>query len=159
VPEIDDEEKPDEEILSFLTFALGKETYGIDIRSVREIILSKQLTRVPNAKGFVTGIMNLRGMVIPVIDAKKRLGFAPLNGISNEESMNIIIVEEDGLRTGVGVDLVEDIVKFSKDMIVMSGQVLGSADSSYVHGMGKTDGKTIVLLDIKSFCGADEHYY
>ena len=158
VPVIDDEEV-EEEMLSFLTFALGKETYGIDIKSVREIILSKQLTRVPNAKEFVTGIMNLRGMVIPAIDAKKRLGFSSSNEGNDQENMNIIIVEEEGLRTGIRVDMVEDIVKFSKDMIVMSAQVLGGSESSFVYGMGKTDDKTIVLLDIKTFCGVDEHYY
>ncbi|MDH5542522.1 MAG: chemotaxis protein CheW [Nitrospinota bacterium] len=156
---------------AFLTFQLGKERYGVDINKVMEIILNKNLTRVPHAKGFVSGIMNLRGMVIPVINARKKLKFASGNAAGgngtasvhvsgkSSEWENIIIIENDGLRTGILVDFVDDIVRFKDDMIVSAEQALGGINTDFIQGVGKTEDKTILLLDIKTFCDSKEEYF
>jgi len=169
--EKDDSTAQEKKLEAFLTFQLGKERYGVDINKVMEIILNKNLTRVPHAKGFVSGIMNLRGMVIPVINARKKLKFASGNASSrngtasapvagkSSEWENIIIIENDGLRTGILVDFVDDIVRFKDDMIVSAEQALGGINTDFIRGVGKTEDKTILLLDIKTFCDSKEEYF
>jgi len=140
---------------SFLTFMLGTEEYGFPITAVREIILKRHVTRVPNSKTFVTGIMNLRGMVIPVINAKKKLGFRT----EGDKSENIIIIEDEGMITGVLVDQVKDIVTLEEDMIVTGDKALGNLRSDFIEGIGKVEKHTLMLLDIKHFCGMKEKYF
>ncbi len=140
---------------SFLTFMLGQEEYGFPITAVREIILKRHVTRVPNAKMYVTGIMNLRGMVIPVIDAKKKLEFHK----GEDKTENIVIIEDEGMITGVLVDQVKDIVTLEEDMIVSGEKALGNMRSDFIEGIGKADKKTLMLLDIKHFCNTKEKYF
>ncbi|MBI5179493.1 MAG: chemotaxis protein CheW [Nitrospinae bacterium] len=140
---------------SFLTFALNSEEYGFSITSVREIIIRRHITRVPNAKHYLVGIMNLRGMVIPVLDAKKKLGFASADGGGE----NVIIIENEGAITGVLVDQVRDILSLEENMIVAGDQALGNMRSGYIEGIGKAEKKTVMLLDIKTFCDVKEKYF
>jgi len=150
-----DKENIKEEKQVFLTFMLGNEYYGIEIKSVKEIILRRHITRVPNAKRFVTGIMNLRGMVVPIIDAKKKLEFA---GKSEDRGENIIIVEKEGANTGVLVDMVKDIVKLGKKDIVPSQLSLGGMKNEYITGIGKTGETAIVILNLDLFCDPADKY-
>lgn len=139
----------------FLTFLLGNEYYGIEINFVREIILRRYITRVPHAKNFVTGIMNLRGMVVPVIDAKKKLEFA---GKSEDKAENIIIVEKDGFNTGILVDMVKDIAKLDKNSIAPAKVSLGGMKSEYIMGIGKTEKTIVMLLNLDLFCDPADKY-
>lgn len=139
----------------FLTFMLDSEYYGIKINSVREIILRRHITHVPNAKHFVTGIMNLRGMVVPVIDAKKKLDFAVKN---EDKAENIIIVEKGGSNTGILVDTVRDIVKLDKSAIVPAKVSLGGMESEYIMGVGQTEEAPVILLNLDLFCDPAEKY-
>lgn len=140
---------------SFLTFTIGKEEYGFPITSVREIILRRQITRVPNTKPFVRGIMNLRGMVIPVVDTRRKLGFAA----GEDKAENIIIVENEGMVTGVLVDTVKDIASFEPDKMVSAEKALGAMKSEFVGAIGKAEKHSIMLLDIAKFCDPKERYY
>jgi len=143
---------------SYLTFYLGEEQYGIDINAVREIILRRAITKVPNASPFLTGVMNLRGMVIPVIHAKKRLNFAGAKE-SKMDGENIIVVETEGVQSGIMVDLVDDIAKFKPDMIVSSGSALGGIKCAFISKLGKVEDKTVMLVDIVAFCNIKERFY
>jgi len=140
----------------FLTFRLNKELYGLDITFIKEIILKRHITRVPNAKDFVTGIMNLRGMVVPVIDAKKKLSF-PENG-GEESPQNIIILEHNGLNTGVLVDSVKDIVTFDDVDISPINESLDDMSGDCILGIGNTGKETVLLLDMDRFCSQTETY-
>lgn len=140
----------------FLTFALGKEEYGLEISYISEIILNRQITRVPNTKDFVKGIMNLRGTVVPVIDVKAKLGFQQVNGTVPK---NIIILEHDGFHTGMLVDVVKDIVTIDEKNIVSVERSLGKANSEFLMGIGTTDKNSILLLDMERFCSQTEKYY
>ena len=141
----------------FLTFMLDKETYGLDITFIREIILKRHITRVPNAKSYVAGIMNLRGMVVPVIDAKKKLGF-PENG-SQESLQNIIVLEHHGLHTGVLVDSVKDIIAFDDTQITFTKESLDDVSGECILGVGNSDKQIVLLLDMDRFCSQTETYY
>lgn len=140
---------------SFLTFNLKNEEYGIPITTVKEIIIKRHVTRVPNARSYVAGIMNLRGMVIPVIDSGCKLGM----GLCAEKAENIIIVENEGSLTGLMVDMVRDIVTFEEEMIVEGRSSLGSLQSKFIQGVGKADKKNIILLDVHMFCDPTEKYF
>ena len=140
---------------SYLTFTLGREEYGFVITSVREIILRRHITHVPNTKDFVSGIMNLRGMVIPVVDAKRKLGFAA----SGDKAENIIIMENEGMVTGVLVDSVKDIVTFEEDMMVPARTALGAMKGDFIDRIGKADKHSILLIDTGKFCDIKEKYY
>ncbi len=140
---------------SYLTFMLGREEYGFVITSVREIILRRHITHVPNTKDFVAGIMNLRGMVIPVVDAKRKLGFT---GAGNKAE-NIIILENEGMVTGVLVDSVKDIVTFEENMMVPAETALGALKGDFIERIGKADKHSILLINTGRFCDMKDRYY
>jgi purine-binding chemotaxis protein CheW len=139
---------------SFLTFDLKNEEYGIPIVSVKEIILRRHITRVPKAKKFVAGIMNLRGMVIPVIDSGCKLGM----GADGDNAENIIIVENEHAVTGMLVDRVRDVVTLEENQII-DGPDLGGLQSKFIRGVGRAVDKNLILLDVTDFCNPNEKYY
>ena len=141
----------------FLTFMLDKELYGLEVSFIKEIILKRHITRVPNAKSYVTGIMNLRGMVVPVIDAKKKLAF-PENG-KDIDSRNIVILELNGLNTGVLVDSVKDIVTFDEGDISPINDSLDDISGDCILGIGRSGKEVVLLLDMEKFCSPTETYY
>ncbi len=147
--------KPSGGRCSYLTFTLGREEYGFVITSVREIILRRNITHVPNTKNFVAGIMNLRGMVIPVVDAKRKLGFAG----TGDKAENIIILENEGMVTGVLVDSVKDILTFEENMMVPAETALGAMGGAFIDRIGKADKHSILLLNTGKFCDVKEKYY
>lgn len=150
--------KDAKKVHSYLTFSLGKERYGFEINFVREILQKRHITRVPNAKSFLSGVMNLRGKVVPVINARKRLDFAS-DAEENKNGENIIIVEEDGLITGVLVDRVEDIVKFEAEKIVSAEKDLAGRDDEFIVGIGRVGNTSVMLLDVKTFCNSKENFF
>ncbi|MBI3582166.1 MAG: purine-binding chemotaxis protein CheW, partial [Nitrospinae bacterium] len=140
---------------SFLTFDLKSEEYGIPIVSVKEIILRRHVTRVPKAKKFVAGIMNLRGMVIPVIDSGCKLGM----GADGANAENIIIVENEHAITGMLVDRVRDVVTLEENQIAEGTGSMGGPQGKFIRGVGRAVGKNLILLDVSDFCDPTEKYY
>lgn len=140
---------------SFLTFDLKNEEYGIPIVSVKEIILRRHITRVPKAKRFVAGIMNLRGMVIPVIDSGCKLGMVA----DGDKAENIIIVENEHAVTGMLVDRVRDVVTLEENQMVERLDSTGGLQSKFIRGVGRAVGKNLILLDVTHFCDPTEKYF
>ena len=123
-----------------------KEDYGVSIEQVREIRPIEAITKVPNTQTFVKGIMNLRGMIIPVIDVKEKLGFSNGKNDTNQKS-RILVGEVNGSLTGLLVDEVDQVMRIPlKDV---ENSLSGGLESiHYVKGIAKTEGRLIVLLDI-----------
>ena len=122
-----------------------KENYGVPIEQVKEIRTFENITKVPRAKHFVKGIMNLRGMIIPVVDVKKRLGF----GETREENINykVLIADVRDSVYGLIVDNVDQVMEISINNIEPIPP--DSFESHhYIKGIAKINGKLIVLLDI-----------
>lgn len=124
-----------------------KEDYGISIEQVREIRPLESITKVPKVKNHVKGVMNLRGMIIPVIDVKEKLGF------SCEESSpkaKILVADVDGKLTGLLIDEVDQVMRI--DAKEVETDLSGGLESlNYIKGIAKTSGKLVVLLDIVKF--------
>ncbi len=138
--------------LQVITFSLinentkKKENYAVPIEQIREIRNFTEITTVPKAKKFVQGVMNLRGIIIPVIDIKKRLGFGEAD-IQNPRNYKIIIADVRDSIYGLIVDKVEHVMQISPEEIEPVPS--DSFDSyHYIKGIAKTQGHLLVLIDI-----------
>lgn len=134
----------------FVAFRLGEEEYAVPISQVREIIRYERATKMPNAREYVDGVINLRGKIIPVITLASRLG-------SNTEGVTgrwVIILETTGQELGILVDVVTEVIKLDEDSIEsVSGIVAGSGR---IRGIGKAADRLLILLDVNNILDADE---
>ena len=123
-----------------------KENYAVPVDQVREIRPFENITLVPKSKPFVKGVMNLRGMIIPVIDIKKKLGFGETTEL-NKKNHKILVADVRDTIYGIIVDHVDQVLQISsKDVDPISPEAFESY--SYIRGIAKIQGKLIVLLDI-----------
>ncbi|HHY70773.1 MAG TPA: chemotaxis protein CheW [Thermoanaerobacterales bacterium] len=132
-------------IRQFVEFKIGEEEYGIDILQVKTIERMMPITRVPKAPKFVEGVINLRGEIVPVIDLKKRFD---LPSGETTDNTRIIIVSVDDITMGMIVDSATEVVQLAQDAIEPAPPITGSIDSDYLDGVGKIDGRLLILLNV-----------
>jgi purine-binding chemotaxis protein CheW len=133
----------------FVTFRLGDGEYGVPISKIQEIDRASKMTRVPRTAEYVDGITNLRGEVVPVINARKRFHL-PLK--EADERTRVIIMELGGVKTGLLVDSVREVLNLaSKDIAPPPASLSTTIDRQYISGIGKVDGdkRMIVLLEVE----------
>jgi purine-binding chemotaxis protein CheW len=133
----------------FVTFRLGDGEYGIPIAKIQEIDRSSKMTRVPRTADYVDGITNLRGEVVPVINARKRFNLPQKEA---DERTRVIIMELGGVKTGLLVDSVREVLNLAtKDISAPPTSLSTTIDRQYISGIGKVDGdkRMIVLLDVE----------
>lgn len=135
----------------FMTFALGEEEYGIDIMAVREIKGWTETTTVPNAPSHVRGVINLRGIVVPIFDLRVRFGI----GRTNATKMHVVIIVSIESRTiGLLVDAVSDIITVNADAIQPMPEIGLPKEDSFLEGLvGSTGGRMITLVSLKNLFG------
>jgi purine-binding chemotaxis protein CheW len=125
-----------------------KEDYAIPIEQVREIRAVEKITKVPRSESYVKGIMNLRGLIIPVIDVKEKLGLSS-EGKSNSSKQRVLVADVNGSLTGLLVDEVDQVMRLqTKDIEPAPQNVLESHD--YIQGIAKINEKLVILLDVES---------
>ena len=139
----------------FLTFRLGDEEYGIDILRVQEIRSYEQPTRIANAPAFIKGVVNLRSVIVPIIDLRVKLGCETVeyNGFTV-----VVVLNVRGRVVGAVVDSVSDVLQLGSDSIKPAPELSSSVDSAYITGIGtiKTgqgDDKSermLILMDIEA---------
>ncbi len=129
----------------YLTFGLAEEEYGLEILKVREIIGVLDITPVPRTPEFVKGVINLRGKVIPVIDL--RLKFS-LDEAAHTEETCIIVADVNGVEMGIVVDRVSEVLDISSEDIEDSPSFGVEVNTEFILGIGKTEGRVTILLDI-----------
>lgn len=134
-----------EATLQLVTFRLGREEYGVDINSVQEIIRGGGITEVPGAPPHVSGVINLRGKIIPVVDLRRRFSRPEIE--ANEEQ-RIVVVELGEKRLGMLVDSVRQVIQFSTSLVEEMPEDATTAEASYIRGMGKLDGRLIIILNL-----------
>jgi purine-binding chemotaxis protein CheW len=141
----------------YLTFALGKEEYGLEILKVREIIGYMDVTSVPRTPEFVKGVINLRGQVISVIDLRSKFA---MEAAERTEQTCIIVVEircgQRKLSTGIVVDRVSEVLNIAQDCIEEAPSFGTSVDTAFILGMGKIGANVKILLDIDKVLGSEE---
>jgi purine-binding chemotaxis protein CheW len=126
-------------------FQVGRETYGVPITSLHEIVRVPEITAVPDAPEFVEGVINLRGKIVSVIDLRKRLGEKK---ITASRRNRILVVEHNGRLSGLIVDSASEVLKIPAADVEASPKVLHENELNCVTGLGKYKGRLIVLLDI-----------
>ncbi len=144
----------------FLTFSVEKNEYAIDIMKVMEIKGWAETTRIPNSPEFMRGVINLRGLVIPIFDLRTRFG----QGVTQATEKNVVIVISLGKRTiGILVDAVSDILTVKQSEIKPSPtQAETGIEDAYVNGLISHDEKMVIVLnvdylfDLKTLVKADE---
>jgi purine-binding chemotaxis protein CheW len=132
----------------YLTFALGKEVFAMDIRTVREIIQVGPMTTVPLMPGFVRGVINLRGAVVPVIDLQARFG-RPLAVIGKKTCIVIFDAVRDGERVELGllVDSVSEVIDIAPEAIEPPPNFGTAVRRDFIRGMGKVANGFVVILE------------
>lgn len=127
----------------FVTFRLGNENYGIEIRHVTEIIGMQPITEVPELPGYIRGIINLRGKIIPVIDVRLRFK-KPF--LEYHDRTCVIVIDVKGISVGLIVDSVSEVLTIAQADIVAPPE-LNKGGSKYITGIGKVGSEVKLLLD------------
>ncbi|RZL57131.1 MAG: chemotaxis protein CheW [Variovorax sp.] len=130
----------------FLTFRIAAEEYGLDILRVQEIRSYEAPTRVANAPAFVKGVVNLRGVIVPILDLRLRLG---QTGEYNSFTV-VIVLNVAGRVVGIVVDSVSDVLELSSDEIKPRPEVPAALDARFITGLGKLGDRMLILLDIEA---------
>ena len=139
----------------YLTFVCGGEEYGVEILRVQEIKGWDQVTRVPYAPHYVLGVMNLRGMIVPVIDLRTRLNLEKRNFDASTVVIVVRVQSSRGEKTvGIVVDGVSEVYSVQAEAIKAVPELGGIADGSCVKGIATVDGKMVMLLDINALVAA-----
>ncbi|MDO9096391.1 MAG: chemotaxis protein CheW [Rubrivivax sp.] len=138
----------------FLTFRLGGEEYGIDILRVQEIRSYEQPTRIANAPAFIKGVVNLRGVIVPIIDLRLKLG---CDTAEYNTFTVVVVLNVRGRVVGAVVDSVSDVLELGKDHIKPAPELNSSVDANFITGIGtaktgqgenETE-RMLILMDIE----------
>jgi len=137
----------------YLTFTLGEEGYGLEILKVREIIGLMEITSVPQTPGFIKGVINLRGKVIPVIDLRLKFG---MEEAEVTEETCIIVVDIGEMLMGILVDTVSEVVDIPAEKIEPPPTFGSNISTAFILGMGKYQDNVKILLDIARVLSQEE---
>jgi len=131
--------------LHIVGFRIGKETFGVPIALVHEIVRVPEITAVPDAPGCVEGVINLRGRIISVVDLRKRFGEKE---ITRGKKNRILVAEVENKLVGLVVDSASEVLKIPHSEIDKPPQVYEENEVNYVTGVGKFNGRLIILVDL-----------
>lgn len=129
----------------YVIFQVGQETFGISIAKVWEIITPQTITKIPYTSGFIEGVINLRGKVIPIIDLRKRFCL-PVG--EQTQSERIMVVEIKGNTLGMIVEGVSEVLQINSEAVESVSPELTEIDSTYLEGIAKLEDRLIILLDV-----------
>lgn len=136
----------------FLSFRLAADVYAVELARIREIVTPPPLTTVPRAPADVIGICSVRGLLVTVIDLRRRLRL--LEAAPSRQSRILLANTDPGEVVGLFVDEVRQVVRLGTQEIEVTANVLGGELSDHVLGVGRPDGEFVVLLDLGSIVGA-----
>jgi purine-binding chemotaxis protein CheW len=130
----------------FLTFTLGHEEYGVEILKVQEIRSYEAPTTIANAPPFLKGVVNLRGVIVPIVDMRIKFGL----GQAEYNQFTVVIILNVAHRVvGMVVDSVSDVLRLSGEQIRAAPQFGASLDTEYITGLGTVDERMLILIDIE----------
>jgi purine-binding chemotaxis protein CheW len=130
----------------YLTFTLGDEEYGIDILMVQEIRAYETVTKIANLPDFIKGVINLRGVIVPVIDMRIKF---QLDNVTYNPFTVVIVLNVCGRVIGMVVDSVSDVIALTPEQIHATPEFGSSLDTQYLIGLGTVDERMIILVDIE----------
>jgi purine-binding chemotaxis protein CheW len=131
--------------LHLVGFRIGRETFGVPIALVHEIVRVPEITAVPDSPGYVEGVINLRGKIVSVVDLRKRFGEKE---VVRDKKNRILVTEVDGKLVGLIVDAASEVLKVPESEVELPPPVFAEGEVNYVTGMGKLKGRLIILIDL-----------
>jgi purine-binding chemotaxis protein CheW len=149
---LDMEEMEDTQKGKFLTFILGNEHYGLEIRYVTEIVGMQAITTIPELPSYIKGIINLRGSIIPVMDVRLRFGKTPKD---YDDRTCVIVIDLQPVSIGLIVDRVSEVISIPDQEIVPPPQV-NKAGNRFIKGIGKTGSEVKLLLDCEKLLSEED---
>ena len=137
----------------YLSFQLGAEEYGIDILRVQEIRAYEKATRIPNTPAFIKGVINLRGVIVPVVDLRMKFG---LETAEYNELTVVVVLNVAGRTVGIVVDKVSDVLALGAGDIRPAPEFTARVDNAFVRGLATLDERMLIIADIERLMtGAD----
>jgi len=146
-----------DEAEQYLTFLLGGKIYGLAILNIKEIIEYGEITEVPMTPEFISGVINLRGNVVPVIDLSQRFSGQSIEQ-TKRTSIIILEVRNDDLKIEIGitVDMVNEVIDIHPGEIEQAPSLGNQIQTNFISGMAKVNNKLLILLDIENILSVDE---
>ncbi|WP_155996102.1 chemotaxis protein CheW [Thioalkalivibrio sp. ALJ7] len=137
----------------YVTFSLAGETYAIDVLQVQEVLKVTEIAPVPGVPDYILGIINLRGNVVTVIDARRRMG---LDDRESDEASRIVIIDVDNQNVGILVDSVSEVVRISPDSVEPAPEVGNDDSSRFIQGVTSTEEGLTILVDLNRLLSDEE---
>ncbi len=137
----------------YVTFLIARETYGVEVLRVQEIIGMTGITHVPNSMEFMRGVINLRGTVVPVVDMRLRFGMEEKD---YDNFTVILIVEVKGYMVGMIVDSVADVVDIPIKNIQDTPHFSANIRTDYIKGIGRIDEDLVIVLNVDKILSTEE---
>jgi purine-binding chemotaxis protein CheW len=137
--------------MKFTVFKIGKEDFGIEIGRVVEILNTQKVYSLPELPDFLSGVITVRGEVIPLLDLRKRLGILP-----SETKELIILIRYDSEKIGLLVDEIKEIISLNPEDIIVPPAIFRGLKERYLSGLGKKDDRIIILLNIDYLLTSEE---
>ncbi len=137
--------KLESEFMKSIIFQLNNEEYAMPVDLVGSIERMLPITRVPGTPDFIKGVLNLRGVVTPLLDLRCRFGFEPKE---YTDATRTIIIEHDNMDVGLIVDEAHDVIDIQKNAIEAAPEIVGSVQIDYIDGVAKYEDRLFILLNI-----------
>ncbi len=143
----------DNDVFQWVTFQLDKETYGVNVKQVREVLRYTDIAPVPGSPAYVLGIINLRGNVVTIIDTRLRFGLDPAEITDNSR---IVIIEAETQVVGILVDSVAEVVYLKSSEIDVAPSVGTDESAKFIQGVCNIDNNLLILVDLNKLLTDDE---
>lgn len=141
------------EMQQYVIFSINEQVYGVEILKIKEVVSYRKITPLPNMKGFIKGIINLRGVILPVFDLRDKFKLPETSFTSFHA---IIVMEILGRIMGVIVDEISDVVELLPEQVQAASSLPPGVQVEYMKGIGKKDRELIVLLNVDRLLSPEE---
>lgn len=141
------------EIQQFVIFSVDEQIYGVEILKIKEVVSYQKITPLPNMKAFIKGIINLRGVILPVFDLREKFKLPETTYTSFHA---IIVMEVSGRVMGIIVDEISDVVDLFPEEVQAASSLPPGVQAEYMKGIGKKESELIVLLDVDRLLSPEE---
>ncbi|MCS3900404.1 chemotaxis protein CheW [Methanococcus voltae] len=144
-----------EDIPKVVVFKLSTNEYGLRVNEVREVLKLQDITAIPNTPSYISGVTNIRGEIMPIIDLRKKLNlFDSMD--TPDGDMLVMVVEIDGIPIGILVDFVSDVMQISSENIEEIEGIKKNSNGEYIEGIAKIGNRLIIILNIKNLIDPQE---
>ncbi|MCK4388701.1 MAG: purine-binding chemotaxis protein CheW [Desulfobacterales bacterium] len=141
------------EIEQYVIFSINEQIFGIEILKIKEVVSYRKVTPLPNMRGFIKGIINLRGIILPVFDLKEKFH---LPETTYTRFHIIMVIEISGRVMGVIVDEISDVVELFPEEVQATANLPPGVQTEYLKGIGKKEDELIILLDVDRLLSPEE---